>query len=145
MGRNVLWHEKTKRLNGSWERRVWKKIRGVRWLLATMWDQIESVKQTQPIAYIKWSWLRVLLVAWKGSIYLIVVQFIKWNSKNHLVTPLFYKIILFLHKFCTFSECRTSIYTAQTVTLTNNETIIRCYCSANLVASFSDDTIATAC
>ena len=39
----------------------------------------------------------------------------------------------------------TSIYTAQTATATNNETIIRCYCSANLVASFSDDTIATAC
>ena len=39
----------------------------------------------------------------------------------------------------------TSQLTAAQATATNNETIIRCYCNANLVASFTDDTISTAC
>jgi hypothetical protein len=39
----------------------------------------------------------------------------------------------------------TGSYTAATATATGDETIIKCYCNANLVASFTDVTIQTAC
>ena len=39
----------------------------------------------------------------------------------------------------------TSIYTASSATATGDTNIIRCYCNANLVASFTDSTIQTAC
>lgn len=39
----------------------------------------------------------------------------------------------------------TSSYTATSAAATGDSTILRCYCNANLVASFSDDTIKTTC
>ena len=39
----------------------------------------------------------------------------------------------------------TASYTAASATATNDQRIIRCYCNANLVASFTDSTIQTAC
>lgn len=39
----------------------------------------------------------------------------------------------------------TSIYTASSASATADSTIIRCYCNANLVASFTDSTIQSTC